>query len=339
MGRYADDSERADRLQLVDQTHLHAKALHLAAEEALKYHDKYVAAMAEVMSCLLDNSDCMEKMRRLLGEAGQSMIAPTYEATGAVAAAFETVKASVPMKAMRDCLCKMADVSTVAKRNAKVTRTTLEEQDVAARKYAKRAVSETPQKLANVTAKKREKVEQEHRTEEARLVVMDARVLESLSSLCGWWAERLAGEAEELYAVHRHVGLHLTQCYADTTHLTAPPPSVLPQRAVNTQVRGRRCERETEDRQSSQLQGEPASYGGVSDYLSAPPTELRGRPGSSARQSGVRLSSTSPPPPPPLYAAVEKEVPPTVSAPLSESTPRSLRHFSASLSSPPRERW
>lgn len=309
MTKHTYDAEHVHHLQQVDKTHEHTKALHELAEEALKYHDKYLHAIEKLTTSLMDNSNCMEEMRKSFKDNGQGMTA-TYEVTAAVAAAFNTFKASVEVKTLRDCLCRLSDVSTIAKRNAKVTRGKIEEFDVAAKKHAKRTAGDYQQKLAQATGKKKEKLLHEDQAEEELLKKMDGTVKESLHSLCAWWAERLTTESEELYKTYRDVGTHLARCYSDNSQLTAPPPSTMHQHAA---LHPRASPGAGSDARGT-TRDDTSSYIGISDYLSQPasylpPTEVRGRHVSSDR------TSVEPSLPPPLYPSVHKDAVPAASAP------------------------
>lgn len=311
------DAEHAHRLQQVDRTHLHTKALHELAVEAVKYHDKYMSVMEKLMSCLLDNSDCMEEMRKRFDEDGQG-ITPTYEVTGAVASAFNNYKSSVQVKSLRDILCKLADVSTIAKRNAKVTRSKIEEFGTAAKKRAKRSACENTQKLAQATGKKREKVMRERRADEEQMASMDAAVEESVKSLCGWWAEQLALEAKDLYRAHRDVGVYLARCHEDVTQLYAPPPLTLPRRAQNHLTTYLRADSpEFGGGAMPVARDDTSSYIGVSDYLGTQPSQLPPKEVRHGARTDPDCSS-----PPALYAPVCTEAPPTHTAPRSECSVR-----------------
>lgn len=327
MTKHSGDADQAHRLQQVDKTHLHTKALHDLAAEAVKYHDKYMDAMERLMSCLLDNSDCMEEMRKRYGEDESNSggpIPPTYEVTGAVAGAFNNFKSSVQVKALRDSLNKLADCSTIAKRNAKVSRSKIEEFDAAAKKNAKRNTEETQQKLAAAKGKKREKLLQEQQAEERRMANLNAAVEASIQSLCSWWAEQLAGQAEDLYRAHRDVGSYLARCYADTTQTAAPPPSTLPQRAPLFVPRGGSVG-SAMGMAGPVSRDDTPSYVGVSDYLTTPESQL---PPTARRSDGYGgANATMPaaaayhsPTPAELYAPVCKEPAPMPGAASSDGS-------------------
>lgn len=277
MTRESYDAEQAHRLQQVDKTHLHTKALHDIAVEAVKYHDKYLSALERLTNCIRDNSDCMEGMRKRFENNGQG-ITPTDSITTALAGAFNNFKTSVQVKAMRDTLCKLADVSTIAKRNAKVSRSKIEAYGAAAKKNAKRINEDLPQKIAQANGKKKDKILQEQRAAEEQMASLNTAVEESMHALCTWWAEQLAAETEDLHKACRNLGSYLARCFEEGRQPIAPPPSTLPQHAMYPRAESAEMDGATR----TVPRGDTSCYIGVSDYLRVPapqlpPTEAQGR--------------------------------------------------------------
>lgn len=216
------------RAQQVTTTHRHLKELNLATEEALKYHDKYLAAMEKVMSCLLNNSDAVEDVRKHLPNNGGAEVVSTFATAGRLAAAFNNWRLSQELQDMRVELELLKKESTTGRHTAKDTKNVVQGLERVAKKCANVNSAEFQEKIDRQSGKSRDKLVREQQEENARLHTIESGIIRDMTSLAVSWSAKLVDRGESLYRAFAAVGRRAVAAFPGehgAPHAGAYPPA------------------------------------------------------------------------------------------------------------------
>ncbi|TPP42699.1 hypothetical protein CGC21_11920 [Leishmania donovani] len=183
------------RAQQVYTTHKHLKELSMATKEALIYHDKYIAAMEKVISCLLNNSDTMEDARKHLAQEAAVDIQPTSPTAGRLAAAYSNWRVSAELHMMRTELEFLKEVSTTGREAVKKTKNAVHGLEKVAKKCAHVNSPEFEAKISNKSAKALEKLLHEQRETNTMMMSMENAIKNDMMSLATSWSAKLVTRA------------------------------------------------------------------------------------------------------------------------------------------------
>ncbi|CAC9518101.1 hypothetical protein conserved [Leishmania donovani] len=209
------------RAQQVYTTHKHLKELNMATKEALIYHDKYIAAMEKVISCLLNNSDAMEDARKHLAQEAAVDIQPTSPTAGRLAAAYSNWRVSAELHMMRTELEFLKEVSTTGREAVKKTKNAVHGLEKVAKKCAHVNSPEFEAKISNKSAKALEKLLHEQRETNTMMMSMENAIKNDMMSLATSWSAKLVTRGDALYTAFRSLGCRTVACFP-TTALTLP---------------------------------------------------------------------------------------------------------------------
>lgn len=190
---------QAMRSAQLKMTHMSLTALEEAAAKAIAYQGKYMAAVENLISCMLDCSDAVEQTRALLGADGAERMTPTFEVTGQLSQSFEAWKSSAELLQVKHDFETLMHMCTVAKRTTRIG----EEQEEQVVKYAARCAKKAPRvrtrgtsPSGSVAAPKRESAS--HTARVAKLEELNSASSETLKSLGVWWSGKLAKMAQSI---------------------------------------------------------------------------------------------------------------------------------------------
>ncbi|KAK7201952.1 hypothetical protein NESM_000263100 [Novymonas esmeraldas] len=210
--------EQVRRAEHLAFLHKSLSSLGDATAEAIKYHDKYVAALDKMVGLLLDNSDALEEIRRLFGGAG---IEPTFEVTGQLSTSFTTWKESRELLHIREDLLGLSDTSAVAKRNVKMTEKTCASLEAAQKQCAKLSSPSQQRKMERSVPRQQRLLREKKENTLTLKAELDHAVSESMRSLSAWWAKKLASLSCTLTTDFAKLGELTSKCYAPPP----PPPN------------------------------------------------------------------------------------------------------------------
>lgn len=215
---------RADQLKM---THKSLSALTDATANAIKYHDKYVAALDTLMVCLLDCSDAVEQTRALFGPSGAASIPPTFEVTGQLAGSFETWKGSPELLKVRHDLDELSETCLVAKRNVKsAEKKESKVEDCAARRAKDAAHLERRSEARYWSASTRRK-KGHFDALSGEMKELDADLILTMKTDGAWWAGRLAALSRMFADDTARLGGAAIRCFApqQSAPRDAPQPA------------------------------------------------------------------------------------------------------------------
>ncbi|KAK7201951.1 hypothetical protein NESM_000263000 [Novymonas esmeraldas] len=203
------------RVQQVCTTHKHLKELNLATEEALKYHDKYFAALEKVMSCLLNNSDAIEDVRRHLDPESAAKVQPTVPTVGRLAAAHSTWHASAELQALRTELEFLKEISSTGRHSAKKTKNSIGGLEKAAKKCEDVNSADYLEKLERKSGKSHEKLLRVQREENTQMERIENGIVEDMRSLAVSLSTKLVTRGTALQHAFASVGFQMSASFAD----------------------------------------------------------------------------------------------------------------------------
>ncbi|CAM42514.1 hypothetical protein, unknown function [Leishmania braziliensis MHOM/BR/75/M2904] len=221
--------EQQLRAEQVFITHKHLKELNLASEQALAYHDKYLAAMEKVMSCLLNNSDTIESVRTHLAEEAPVNTQPTLPMTGRLAAAYSNWRASPELKMMQTELEFLKEVSATGRHAAKKTKNAVQVLEHMAKKCSKVNTPEFEAKVCSTAGKAQEKLLREQQVKNMEMVKVEKAILNDMISLATSWSTKLITRSDALYTAFAGLGHRTVACFSITApavpHRVPLPPA------------------------------------------------------------------------------------------------------------------
>jgi hypothetical protein len=190
------------------------KQLEEATAEAVKYHDKYLAAMEKVMTCLLNSSDTWRDIRTHLGQGGTTAMDDVAPSGGRLAASYNTWKVSKEMQMLRDQLMTLQDLSKAGRQQTKKAKSDVEELEKAAKKCAEVNSADNEAKIAQRSGSAREKLLKEKKAQNERVGSLDRTVMNSMQSIGTWWCATLVSQCDELYHGFTQLGHRTLACFA-----------------------------------------------------------------------------------------------------------------------------
>ncbi|KPA73853.1 hypothetical protein ABB37_09488 [Leptomonas pyrrhocoris] len=193
------------RFRQAAQSHKYLKELNEATEEAVRCHDKYFAALEKVMTCLLNNNDILEEVRQTIGPEGATVV-PTTPATTQLVSAYTNWKMSGEVDALRGEVEALRVLSTEGRHTAKATRILSENVARRARRCADVNRPAYQAKIAHCKGKAQEKLVNNARDENAKMVQMDTLLFQALKANSVWWSTKLTCRTNELYAAFARLG-------------------------------------------------------------------------------------------------------------------------------------
>lgn len=214
------------RVHQVVQTHKNLKELNLATEEAVRCHDRYYAALEKVMSCLLNNSDVMEEVRRTGAPDMTTVMAPTAALTSNLVSAYTNWRLSPELDALRGELEALRVLSTEGRHTAKNAKTLSQKVERCATQCAYVNSPAFQSKMAHRTGKAQEKLANEARDVNAKMVEQDMALYQAMKSNSVWWSTKLTGRVQELYGAFARLGGRTAAVFPPTLY-SAPPPMAL----------------------------------------------------------------------------------------------------------------
>ncbi|CAG9579229.1 hypothetical protein LMJF_31_0750 [Leishmania major strain Friedlin] len=216
------------RAQQVYTTHKHLKELSMATKEALTYHDKYLAAMEHVMSCLLNNSDALEDARKHLTQEAAVDIQPTFPTAGRLAAAYSNWRVSAELHMMRTELEFLKEVSTTGHEAVKKTKNAVHGLEKVAKKCAHVNSPEFEAKISSKSGKALEKLLHEQRETNTMMMSIENAIKKDMMSLATSWSAKLVTRGDALYTAFRSLGCRTVACFPTTDPTLSqgmPPPA------------------------------------------------------------------------------------------------------------------
>ena len=223
------------RSQQVQTAHKRMKCLEEATAEALKYHDKYLAAVEKVMSCLLDSSDTWEDIRTHLGDPNTRNMEITGPSAGRLAAAYNTWKVSKELRMLRDQLEGLQNMSKIGHKHTKTAKKHVEEMEKAAKRCANVNSAENDARIAQCNGKVKEKLLKKKQTQNALLASLDRKVMNDMTSTGTWWCPKLVSQCDELYDAFVKLGHHTLACFSDGAS-SVPLQQASPQQGAHSTV-------------------------------------------------------------------------------------------------------
>ncbi|CBZ29132.1 hypothetical protein, unknown function [Leishmania mexicana MHOM/GT/2001/U1103] len=204
------------RVQQVYTTHKHLKELNIATKEVLVYHDKYLAAMEKLMSCLLNNSDVMEDARRHLAQEAAVVIQPTCPTAGRLAAAYRNWRVSAELQMMRTELEFLKEVSTTGREAVKKTKNAVHGLEKVAKKCAHVNSPEFEAKISSKSGKALEKLLNERQEADTVMMNIENAIKNDMVSLATSWSAKLVTRGDALYTAFRSLGCRTVACFPTT---------------------------------------------------------------------------------------------------------------------------
>lgn len=217
------------RARQINAAHTHVKELEEATAEAIKYHDKYFAAMEKVMTCLLDSSDTWADVRAHLGPTSATAMDSIGPSGGRLAAAYNTLKVSKELRVLRDQLEALKEATKSGRKHTKRAKAHVEEMEKCAKKCAEVNSAEYEAKVTQKTGKAKDKLVLERRSQNTHLSVLDDMVVKDLTSTGTWWCAKLVTHIDEIYDAYVNLGHRTLACFAESTSQQSapqPPPAV-----------------------------------------------------------------------------------------------------------------